>query len=141
MDEDAAMGEARSRDLRSGELSCPNHLLISVFKFAFWLSELVHAIFKLVWRRRAERSSGGGGDDVADGEPAPETSRRNRSTSANASALKVSCELLRIFVTEAIQRSAFIAEAEESTVIEPTHLERSTSAKLGKKENVGYYTG
>jgi len=43
---------------------------------------------------------------------------------ANASALKVSCELLGIFVTEAIQRSAFIAEAEGATVIEPTHLER-----------------
>jgi len=43
---------------------------------------------------------------------------------ANASALKVSCELLRIFITEAIQRSAFIAEAEGATVIEPTHLER-----------------
>jgi len=57
-------------------------------------------------------------------QPAPETSRRNRSTTANASALKVSCELLRIFITEAIQRSAFIAEAEGATVIEPTHLER-----------------
>jgi centromere protein X len=43
---------------------------------------------------------------------------------ANASALKVSCELLRIFVTEAVQRSAFIAEAEGTTTIEPTHLER-----------------
>lgn len=43
---------------------------------------------------------------------------------ANASALKVSCELLRIFVTEAVQRAAFIAEAEEATVIEPTHFER-----------------
>ncbi|CAD6267253.1 unnamed protein product [Miscanthus lutarioriparius] len=83
--------------------------------------ELIHAIFKLVWRRRAEK---GGGNEVIDVEPAPETSRRNRSTTANASALKVSCELLRIFVTEAIQRSAFIAEAEDGTVIEPTHLER-----------------
>ncbi|XP_066354775.1 protein MHF2 homolog [Miscanthus floridulus] len=75
----------------------------------------------LVWRRRVEKGSG---NEVIDVEPAPETSRRNRSTTANASALKVSCELLRIFVTEAIQRSAFIAEAEDGTVIEPTHLER-----------------
>ncbi|CAL4949874.1 unnamed protein product [Urochloa decumbens] len=43
---------------------------------------------------------------------------------ANAGALKVSCELLRIFVTEAIRRSAFNAEAEDAVVIEPTHLER-----------------
>jgi len=84
--------------------------------------DLIHAIFKLVWRQRAEKSRGGNED--IDIEPAPETSRRNRSTTANASALKVSCELLRIFITEAIQRSAFIAEAEGATVIEPTHLER-----------------
>jgi len=66
--------------------------------------DLIHAIFKLVWRQRAEKSRGGNED--IDIEPAPETSRRNRST------------------TEAIQRSAFIAEAEGATVIEPTHLER-----------------
>ncbi|XP_066343101.1 protein MHF2 homolog [Miscanthus floridulus] len=84
--------------------------------------DLIHAIFKLVWRRRAGK--GGGGNEDIDVEPAPETSRRNRSTTANANALKVSCELLRIFVTEAIQRSAFIAEAEDGSVIEPTHLER-----------------
>ncbi|KAL5215749.1 hypothetical protein ABZP36_007150 [Zizania latifolia] len=84
--------------------------------------DLIHAIFKLVWSRRGER--GGGGVEVVDVEPVPETSRRNRSATANASALKVSCELLRIFVTEAVQRSAFIAEAEGTTTIEPTHLER-----------------
>ncbi|CAL4919394.1 unnamed protein product [Urochloa decumbens] len=84
--------------------------------------DLIHAIFKLVWKRRAEKGSGGNED--IDVEPAPETSKRNRSTTANAGALKVSCELLRIFVTEAIRRSAFIAEAEDAVVIEPTHLER-----------------
>ncbi|KAL2932616.1 Protein MHF2-like protein, partial [Bienertia sinuspersici] len=43
---------------------------------------------------------------------------------ANATAVKLSCELLRIFITEAIQRSASIAEAEGLTQIEGTHLER-----------------
>ncbi|XP_073008189.1 protein MHF2 homolog isoform X3 [Typha latifolia] len=52
------------------------------------------------------------------------TSKKNRSTTANASALKVSCELLRVFVTEAVQRAAIIAEAEGIDNIEPTHLER-----------------
>uniref|UniRef100_A0A0D9W6B1 Centromere protein X n=1 Tax=Leersia perrieri TaxID=77586 RepID=A0A0D9W6B1_9ORYZ len=85
--------------------------------------DLIHAIFKLVWSRRGERG-GGAGDEVVEVEPVAETSRRNRSATANASALKVSCELLRIFVTEAVQRSAFIAEAEGTTKIEPTHLER-----------------
>jgi len=34
------------------------------------------------------------------------------------------CSLTEISLAEAIQRSAFIAEAEDGTVIEPTHLER-----------------
>ncbi|PNT61307.1 protein MHF2 homolog [Brachypodium distachyon] len=85
--------------------------------------DLIHAIFKHVWSRRADRS-GGGDEEFIDIEPVPETSRRTRSTTANASALQVSCELLRMFVTEAVQRSAVIAEAEGTTTIEPTHLER-----------------
>ncbi|KAM0848733.1 hypothetical protein ACQ4PT_054190 [Festuca glaucescens] len=111
--------------------------------------DLIHAIFKHVWSRRTER--GGGVDEAIDVEPAPETSRRSRSTTANASALQVSCELLRMFVAglyycrkllqlmlpsntdstysefylaEAVQRSAVIAEAEGTTIIKPTHLER-----------------
>ncbi|KAL9673127.1 hypothetical protein QQ045_029380 [Rhodiola kirilowii] len=51
-------------------------------------------------------------------------SKRNRPTSANSNALALSCELLRIFVTEAVQRAAIIAEAEGSGKIEATHLER-----------------
>uniref|UniRef100_A0A3Q7FRS4 Centromere protein X n=2 Tax=Solanum TaxID=4107 RepID=A0A3Q7FRS4_SOLLC len=43
---------------------------------------------------------------------------------ANANALKLSSELLRVFVAEAIQRAATIAEAEGSVKIEATHLER-----------------
>lgn len=43
---------------------------------------------------------------------------------ANAKALKLSCELLRLFVTEAVQRAAMIAEAEGATKVEATHLER-----------------
>ncbi|EMS64077.1 hypothetical protein TRIUR3_23024 [Triticum urartu] len=84
--------------------------------------DLIRAIFKLVWSRRTDR--GGVVDEAVDVEPAAETSRRNRSTSANASALQVSCELLRMFVAEAVQRCAVIAEAEGTTTIEPTHLER-----------------
>jgi centromere protein X len=34
------------------------------------------------------------------------------------------CNFTEIYLAEAIQRSAFIAEAEDGTVIEPTHLER-----------------
>ncbi|KAK9198151.1 hypothetical protein WN944_013334 [Citrus x changshan-huyou] len=52
------------------------------------------------------------------------TSKKNRPTSANANALKLSCELLRVFVTEAVQRAAAIAEAEGVSKIEATHLER-----------------
>ncbi|URE12847.1 hypothetical protein MUK42_22013 [Musa troglodytarum] len=52
------------------------------------------------------------------------TSKKSRPTTANPSALRVSCELLRLFVTEAIERAAIIAEAEGINKIEPTHLER-----------------
>uniref|UniRef100_A0A803KQC8 Centromere protein X n=1 Tax=Chenopodium quinoa TaxID=63459 RepID=A0A803KQC8_CHEQI len=50
--------------------------------------------------------------------------KKIRPTSANATAVKLSCELLRIFITEAIQRAATIAEAEGLSQIEGTHLER-----------------
>ncbi|MQL86135.1 hypothetical protein Taro_018662 [Colocasia esculenta] len=42
----------------------------------------------------------------------------------NPNALKLSCELVRLFVAEAVQRAAIIAEAEGSTKIEATHFER-----------------
>ncbi|XP_039813459.1 uncharacterized protein LOC120676288 isoform X2 [Panicum virgatum] len=58
MDEDAAMSNSRTAETFD--------------------PDLIHAIFKLVWRRRAEKSSGG--NENIDVEPAPETSRRNRST-------------------------------------------------------------
>ncbi|XP_073219508.1 protein MHF2 homolog isoform X2 [Cicer arietinum] len=51
------------------------------------------------------------------------SSKKNRTTSANASALKLTCELLRVFITEAVQRAVAIAEAEGDTQIEATHLE------------------
>ncbi|GMN56872.1 hypothetical protein TIFTF001_025989 [Ficus carica] len=43
---------------------------------------------------------------------------------SNGNALKLSCEFLRVFVTEAVQRAATIAEAEGVSKIEATHLER-----------------
>ncbi|KAK3014842.1 hypothetical protein RJ639_008769 [Escallonia herrerae] len=52
------------------------------------------------------------------------TSKKHRPASANANALKLSCELLRVFVAEAIQRASTIAEAEGVSKIEATHLER-----------------
>ncbi|XP_057971239.1 protein MHF2 homolog [Malania oleifera] len=87
--------------------------------------DLIHAIFKLVWSRRAlEREKIEGSDNALDAEVGAGTSKKNRPTSANANALKLSCELLRVFVTEAVQRAATIAEAEGVSKIEATHLER-----------------
>ncbi|RAL41221.1 hypothetical protein DM860_010015 [Cuscuta australis] len=115
--------------------------------------DLIHEIFKLVWRRRAagtlflfpfiscqflqivfpkhrrifrpDREKNELSQSV-DNEiiGAANTSRRNRPTYANAAALKLSCELLRVFVAEAVHRAAAIAEAEGTTRIEATHLER-----------------
>nr|KAJ0207131.1 hypothetical protein LSAT_V11C500233990 [Lactuca sativa] len=43
---------------------------------------------------------------------------------ANSNAVKLSCEKLRLFVSEAVHRAATIAEAEGRNKIEATHLER-----------------
>ncbi|XVF49732.1 hypothetical protein PTKIN_Ptkin04bG0037100 [Pterospermum kingtungense] len=88
--------------------------------------DLIRAIFKHIWTRKAqerERIEIQNTEAVVS-EVGAGTSRKNRPTSANANALKLSCELLRIFITEAVQRASTIAEAEGGTKIEATHLER-----------------
>ncbi|XP_062169899.1 protein MHF2 homolog [Alnus glutinosa] len=86
--------------------------------------DLIHAIFKLVWTRRALERQRNEGADALDFQVGAGTSKKNRPTYANANALKLSCELLRVFITEAVQRAATIAEAEGVSKIEATHLER-----------------
>ncbi|KAI3435316.1 WD_REPEATS_REGION domain-containing protein [Psidium guajava] len=88
--------------------------------------ELIHSIFKSVWMRMALERERNEASDAMDNEagPANVTSKKNRPTTANANALKLSCELLRLFIAEAVQRAAAIAEAEGMTKIEATHLER-----------------
>ncbi|XP_077228862.1 centromere protein X [Tasmannia lanceolata] len=87
--------------------------------------DLIHSIFKVVWSRRKtlgrERNEG---VEILDVEVGGGTSKKNRPTTANSNALKLSCELLRLFVTEAVHRAAIIAEAEGISKIEATHLER-----------------
>ncbi|KAH6794775.1 centromere protein X [Perilla frutescens var. hirtella] len=85
--------------------------------------DLIREIFRLVWEKRgAEREKNQLSENEA--EAGPSMTKRSRLTTANANALKLSCELLRVFVAEAIQRAAAIAEAEGSLKIEATHLER-----------------
>ncbi|XP_010533505.1 PREDICTED: centromere protein X [Tarenaya hassleriana] len=86
--------------------------------------DLIHSIFKHIWARRFRRRENNDVTDAAEAEVVPGTSKKNRPTSANANALKLSCELLKNFITEAMQRAAMIAEAEGMEKIEPTHLER-----------------
>ncbi|KAL5544036.1 hypothetical protein UlMin_007820 [Ulmus minor] len=86
--------------------------------------DLIHAIFKLVWSRRALEREKLEGADALDTEAGAGTSKKGRLTTANGNALKLSCEFLRTFVTEAVQRAATIAEAEGVGKIEATHLER-----------------
>ncbi|OMO89303.1 CENP-S complex, centromere protein X [Corchorus olitorius] len=89
--------------------------------------DLIGAIFKHIWTRKAherERIEILNNDAVDSEVGVAGTSKKDRPTFANANALKLSCELLRIFITEAVQRAATIAEAEGGTKIEATHLER-----------------
>ncbi|EEF51884.1 conserved hypothetical protein [Ricinus communis] len=74
--------------------------------------DLIHAIFKVVWTRRALEREKNEATDAMDCEVGVGTSKKIRSTSANSNALKLSCELLRVFISEAVQRAATIAEAE-----------------------------
>ncbi|KAG2322822.1 hypothetical protein Bca52824_016035 [Brassica carinata] len=87
-------------------------------------SDLIHAIFKHIWARRFRERERSDAIDATDAEVALGTSKKNRLASANANALKLSCELLKSFVSEAVQRAAIIAEAEGMDKIEATHLER-----------------
>ncbi|CAL2261233.1 unnamed protein product [Prunus armeniaca] len=61
--------------------------------------DLVDAIFKLVWSNRALERQMIEGTDALDCEVGAGTSKKNRPTSANGNAVKLSCELLRNFVT------------------------------------------
>ncbi|RZC10931.1 Protein MHF2-like isoform B [Glycine soja] len=91
--------------------------------------DLIHSILKRFWTLQALERENVEANDPPDSEWVllPQvgvgTSKKNRSTSANANALKLTSELLRIFITEAVQRAATIAEAEGASQIEPTHLE------------------
>ncbi|XP_076931964.1 protein MHF2 homolog [Bidens hawaiensis] len=80
--------------------------------------DVINAIFKFVWSKKAIDA------DTSKAEERPGTSKKNRPTSANPNAVRLSCKLLRLFVTEAVQRAATIAEAEGGDKIEVTHLER-----------------
>ncbi|EOY22303.1 Centromere protein X isoform 2, partial [Theobroma cacao] len=85
--------------------------------------DLIGAIFKHIWARKAHERERNGiqNTDALDSEVGAGTSKKNRPTS---NSLKLSSELLRIFITEAVQRAATIAEAEGGTEIEATHVER-----------------
>ncbi|XP_073141718.1 protein MHF2 homolog isoform X2 [Henckelia pumila] len=85
--------------------------------------DLIREIFELVWRRTAAERDKNENSQNVDSEAGASTSKKKGFNGANPHALKLSCELLRIFVT-AIQRAAAIAEIEGSPKIEATHLER-----------------
>ncbi|GLJ07652.1 hypothetical protein SUGI_0071750 [Cryptomeria japonica] len=85
--------------------------------------DTINELFKLVWtqtsKERAQKEEG-----EAETEVGAVALKKSRTTTVNANALKLSCELLRLFVTETVQRTAIVAEAEGITQIEGTHLER-----------------
>ncbi|KAJ1413240.1 Centromere protein X [Sesbania bispinosa] len=85
--------------------------------------DLIHSILKRVWALRALERDNVVANDALDSEVGAGTSRKNRPTTANANALKLTCELLRVFITEAVQRAAAIAEAEGGSQIDASHLE------------------
>ncbi|RDX94710.1 Protein MHF2-like protein, partial [Mucuna pruriens] len=95
-----ALGPTLSLSLTLLILPHPPFIAITNFFFLFPFSE----------RENVEAN------DAPDSEVGVGTSKKNRPTSANANALKLTCELLRVFITEAVQRAAAIAEAEGAKV-------------------------
>ncbi|KAG6555613.1 hypothetical protein Mapa_002848 [Marchantia paleacea] len=98
-------------------------------------SAVVYEIFKKVWARSSEdlipkeetEDTENVEDDsvvVLGANAAAVPSKKPRSTTANANALKLTCELLKLFLSETVQRAAMVAEAEGSTEIDGSHLER-----------------
>ncbi|XP_020217581.1 protein MHF2 homolog [Cajanus cajan] len=85
--------------------------------------DLIHSILKRFWTLQALERENVEANDAPDSEVGVGTSKKNRTTFANANAVKLTSELLRIFITEAVQRAAAIADAEGASQIEPTHLE------------------
>lgn len=85
--------------------------------------DTLQEIFKFVWVQTAKKRSK---EDLeeADPEAGAGPSKKSRGTNINSDALKLSCEYLRLFVSEAVERAALVAEAEGCTTIEGTHLER-----------------
>ncbi|KAA0057803.1 centromere protein X isoform X2 [Cucumis melo var. makuwa] len=100
--------------------------------------DLIHAIFKLEWSRRSLEREKNENPDAMDCEvdAGAGTSKKSRPMSANANALKLSSKLVQIFISEAVQRAATIAEAEGIGRIEPTHLERVLPHKLANMIDV-----
>ncbi|KGN63516.1 protein MHF2 homolog isoform X2 [Cucumis sativus] len=122
-------GEGTRRNLKLK--SCVLQTCTPQFRFIMeetgFHPDLIHAIFKLEWSRRSlEREKNENNPDAMDCEvdAGAGTSKKSRPMSANANALKLSSKLVQIFISEAVQRAATIAEAEGISRIEPTHLER-----------------
>ncbi|CAI9276784.1 unnamed protein product [Lactuca saligna] len=71
-------------------------------------------LIRTVWSKKAIEREKNVDDETSKGEEGAGTSKKNRPTSANSNAVKLSCEKLRLFVSEAVHRAATIAEAEVS---------------------------
>lgn len=87
--------------------------------------DTLQEIFKFVWAQTAKKRS----KEIDSEEVDPETggagpSKKSRGTNINSDALKLSCEYLRLFISEAVERASLVAEAEGCTTIEGSHLER-----------------
>ncbi|XP_039040174.1 protein MHF2 homolog isoform X2 [Hibiscus syriacus] len=83
-------------------------------------------VLEPIWTRKAQEREGIDfhQTDAMDSEVVAGTSKKIRPTFANPNALKLSCELVRIFITEAVQRAATVAEGEGGAKVEAIHLER-----------------
>ncbi|GMI92895.1 hypothetical protein HRI_002958800 [Hibiscus trionum] len=97
--------------------------VLTIFSFHFSLnSQLKTKDFGVLIPERG--GTGFQNTDAMDHEIGAGASKKIRPTFANPNALKLSGELVRIFITETVQRAATVAEAEGGAKVEAIHLER-----------------
>mmetsp|Transcript_40054 Transcript_40054/g.55654 ORF Transcript_40054/g.55654 Transcript_40054/m.55654 type:complete len:112 (-) Transcript_40054:149-484(-) len=87
--------------------------------------EVVQEIFKRTWDRcEKTNDTNSNGNDRKTSVNLTKDPKRVHKLSANMDAIKMSSELLRLFVVEATQRASILAEAEGEIIIDKSHLER-----------------
>ncbi|GMF19005.1 unnamed protein product [Phytophthora fragariaefolia] len=92
---------------------------------------LVEQLFQATWAANAASAAGAGASDSSDEEELLDSAPLVSAAAAaarvrkiHADAVKISAELLRLFVLEAVRRAQMEAMVDDSEQVEPQHVEQ-----------------